>query len=179
MRTALLVALVVAAASLLSACVSEEGADEPEPTFQALVAPGEWSAVPRDADPFITDLDAAPECAGPGFRVEEQWVELDTAECNWVTLAAPARFAVERGEQLRVSVSHFDLNAPAAAEGVAELTFGECAAWSKLVAIPSAAAVYTETFASPCELAVRGRVYFHLHNHGQNTWQLQDVSVLR
>ena len=179
MAAALLVGLMVAATPLLSACVSEENASPPEPTFQALVAPSEWSAVPRDEDRFITDLDAAPECVGPGFRSEEQWLEIDTGECNWVTLTAPAHFAVARGEQLRVSVSHFDLNAPAAAEGVAELTFGECAAWSKLVAIPSAAAVYTETFASPCEVAARGRVYFHLHNHGQNTWQLQDVSALR
>lgn len=179
MRTALLVALMVAAIPLLSACASEPNASEPEPTFRALVARGEWSAVARDEDPFITDLDAAPECAGPGFRIEERWLEIDTAECNWVTLTAPTHFAIQRGERLRVSVSHFDLNAPAVAEGVAELTFGECTAWSKLVSIPSAAAVYTETFASPCEVAARGHVYFHLHNHGQNTWQLQDVSVLR
>jgi hypothetical protein len=179
MRTALLVALMLAASPLFGGCVSEPNASEPEPTFQTLVAQSEWSAVARDEDPFITDLDAAPECVGPGFRVEQQWLEIDTAECNWVTLAAPARFTVERGQELRVSLSHFDLNAPAAAEGVAELTFRECDAWSKLVAIPSAAALYTETFASPCEVAARGRVYFHLHNHGQNNWQLQDVSVLR
>jgi hypothetical protein len=56
---------------------------------------------------------------------------------------------------------------------------GECEAWSKLIPIPSPAAVYEEQFASPCALAANGRVLFHLDNHGQNTYQLQELSSLR
>lgn len=177
MHVARYFSLSLAALRLLAGCASEPTENEPPLDFHSLVALDEWTAVARDEDPFVTDLDAAPECVGDGFRLEPQWLEIDTAECNWVTLEAVARVAVERGQALRVTVSHFDLNAPAASEGVAELTLGGCDAWSKRVAIPSPAAVYTETFASPCEVAARSRVYFHLHNHGQNTWQLQDVSA--
>jgi hypothetical protein len=166
-------------ALLLGGCASESSESEPRPGFEALVAPSEWRAVARDQDPFITDLDAAPECAGPGFRIEPQWLEIDTADCNWVTLEAPARFAIQRGEPLRITLSHFDLNAPSAAAGVAELSIGGCDAWSKSVPIPSPAAVYMEAFASPCEAGARARVHFHLHNHGQNNWQLQDLSAER
>ena len=178
MRTRLL-APVLGVLPLLVGCANEASPSQAEPVFQALVAPDEWRAVARDADPFITDLEAAPECVAPGVRVEEQWLELDTSECTWITLVARAPFEVERGRELSVTLSHFDLNAPAAAEARAELTFDTCEAWSKPVTIPSAAAVYTETFASRCSLAAGGLVYFHLHNHGQNTWQLQDISVRR
>jgi hypothetical protein len=178
-RVARLRLLALGTLALLGGCASDQTESEPDLEFQTLVALGAWSAVARDADRFITDLDAAPACVGPGFRVEQQWLEIDTAECNWVTLEAAARYEVKRGQELRVTVSHFDLNAPSAAEGVAELAFGGCATWKKVVMIPSAAAVYTETFASPCEVAAQGRVYFHLHNHGQNNWQLQDLSLKR
>jgi hypothetical protein len=78
-----------------------------------------------------------------------------------------------------VGVSHFDLDAPSPAEGEARLLFGACPAWSKTVQIPSPAAVYTETFDSPCAIDEGDSVYFHLHNHGQNNWQLKEVAVER
>ena len=59
------------------------------------------------------------------------------------------------------------------------LRLDDCDAWSKTIPIPSAANVYKEQFASPCALAENGRVLFHLNNHGQNTYQRQDLSSLR
>ena len=167
------------AVACLSGCASEPVHGESTGSFEPLVLLSDWAPVARGDDPFITQPDAAPACIGPGFVVEQQWLEIDTALCNWVTLAAPARFSIDAGEQLRIIVSHFDLNAPSAAEGEARLTLGDCDAWSKVVAIPSAAAVYTETFASACSIAEGDVVYFHLHNHGQNNWQLQELSAER
>ncbi len=169
---------------LLGGCSSGSGpatTSAPEPTYQTLVALDGWSSVSRSDDPFVEDVAAAPACVGPGFYLEQQyhWLEIDTGLCNWVTLSGGADSAVAKGQMLQLTVSHYDLTAAAPAEAELGLTLDDCEAWSKTIPIPSEAAVYKEQFASPCGLPERGSVLFHLNNHGQNTYQLQDLSSLR
>ncbi len=174
---------MLAAIGLLGGCSSGAGpaTTAPEPTYQTLVTLDAWSSVSRVDDPFIQDVDAAPACVGPGFYLERQsdWLEIDTGLCNWVTLSGSASAAVAEGQMLQLTVSHYDLEAAAPAEANLLLVLDDCDAWSKTIPIPSAAAVYKEEFASPCALPERGNVLFHLNNHGQNTYQLQDLSSLR
>lgn len=174
--------ILLAAIGLLGGCSSSSGpvSAAPEPTYQTLVALDEWSPVSRDEDPFVVDASIAPACVGPGFYLEDQyhWVEIDTGVCNWVTLSGNARAAVVEGQMLELSVSHYDLEAAAPTEANLQLRLDGCDAWSKTIPIPSKAAVYKEQFASPCALPEHGRVLFHLNNHGQNTYQLQDLSSL-
>jgi hypothetical protein len=94
-------------------------------------------------------------------------------------LAGNAAAAVRVGQPLKLTVSHYNLEAGAPAEAHLSLMLGECLAWSKVIPIPGAAAVYEEQLNSPCVLATDARVLFHLDNHGQNTYQLQDLSSLR
>jgi hypothetical protein len=166
------------ATALLAAtgCGSEPNEPE-ESSFEPLVELADWQEVPRDADPFVTEPGAVPECLGPAFALEAQWLEIDTGVCNWVTLTAASRAAVKKGAELRITVSHFDLEAPEAAEAALSLTLEGCVAWEKNVPIPSVAAVYTEAFSSPCAIAAGENIHFHLHNHGQNNWQLQELSA--
>ena len=173
----------VVAVSLLGGCSTPH---EPTPgaaalSFQVLVPLEGWSEVSRDADPFIKDPSAAPACVGPGFRLEptDNWLEIDTGACNWVTLSGSALSAVSQGQQLELTVSHYNLEAPAPAEAQLSLRFGACDVWSKVIPIPEPAAVYTEQFGSPCALELGGSVLFHLNNHGQNTYQLQELSSQR
>lgn len=168
--------------ALASGCSTKEPApSSTTPTFQTLVPLEGWSTVARDADPFVEDPSTVPACVGPGFRLEpiDDWLEIDTGLCNWVTLVGSAQAAVDEGQLLKVTVSHFNLEAGAPAEAHLRLRLGECEAWSKLIPIPGAAAVYEEQVASPCALAANGSVLFHVDNHGQNTYQLQDVSSMR
>ena len=161
-----------------SSHTSEPGAAQ---SYQPLVTLDGWSSVSRLDDPFVSDGEVPADCVGPGFRLEQDsgWLEIDTGLCNWVTLSGMALHPVEVGQMLELDVSHYDLNAaePSAAE--LRLTFESCAAWSKTIPIPSAAAVYSERFPSPCAPGDQGNVLFHLHNHGQNTYQLRSLSVLR
>jgi hypothetical protein len=144
----------------------------PEP----LVAFEDWTSVPHADDPFVTASDL-PECVEPTFRVEDdqQRVEVDTTLCNWVTLAQAALTGVAVGDELELDFSHYDLTAAAPASAELRLRFGECEAWSQSIPIPSAAKVYETHFQSPCGLAQGAKVLFHLHNHGQNTYQLKDL----
>jgi len=166
--------------ALLSLACSESAAtSEPQPSHQPLVSIDGWSGVARNEDEFISDPDVVPSCVGEGFFVEDSWLEIDTTVCGWVTIEGAARFAVDEGQQLRIVVSHFDLVALEPSQGELRLRLGNCDAWQKSVAIPQQAAVYTEPFASPCSLEAGGAVQFHLHNHGQNNWQLQQLTLLR
>jgi len=182
--SSLAVWLGVGFAGALGGCASKSQS-EPAPSagasYRPLVLLTDWSQVSRDQDPFVTDAGAAPACVGPGFVVEpdSNWLEIDTGLCNWVTLTATTRAAVAVGQSLELTVSHYDLNAPAPATAELRLRFETCDAWSTTIPIPSAANVDKEQFASPCALPDGGAVLFHLHNHGQNTYQLQDLSSLR
>ncbi|MDF3067141.1 MAG: hypothetical protein K0R38_2742 [Polyangiaceae bacterium] len=151
-----------------------------ETTFQSLVGVEDWGTIAREVDPFV-DEESPPECEAPGVVVEEEqsWLELDTTECGFITVAAGAGSDVEEGQELSVNVSHFDLDAAEPASAELRLRFEACDAWEKTIPIPSKANVYSERFPSPCAIAQGGQVFFHLHNHGQNTYQLRDISVLR
>jgi hypothetical protein len=171
-------------AASLGACsnaADPASTDTRQQSYQPLVLLGDWSSLSREQDPFVEDPAAAPVCTGPGFRIEADynWLEIDTGLCNWVTLSAVARYAVAEGEMLELTVSHYDLGAAAPASAELRLRFGDCDAWMKTIPIPSAAAVYSERFASSCALPESGNVLFHLNNHGQNTYQLQGLSILR
>jgi hypothetical protein len=173
--------LLLGACALLCACQkkSEPSTSDPEPSYEPLVLSEGWSSVARADDPFIAQQPAAPSCVGPEFSIENGWLEIDTGACNWVTLAASALGPVTEGAPLRITVSHYDLDAPAPAEAELALTLGGCSAWSKAVPIPGPAAVYVEPFNSPCALPSGGELLFHLNNHGQNNWQLQELAIAR
>ncbi len=191
MRARWLLLVLLAGASSLGGCKDEPTSEPNVPTEPAggagapsaytIVPYDAWTAVERDADPFVTDASVVPTCSGPGFYPEPDlsWLEIDTGECSWVTIEAAAAVPVEKQDSLRLVVSHYDLTAPQPARAELDLRFGDCKVWSKTVEIPGAAAVYTEEVKSPCSSAEGDSVFFHLHNHGQNTWQLQELSVLR
>jgi len=153
----------------------------PKQQLQALVALEGWSPVGRGDDPFIEGSEEAPACVGPGFRVEseDEWVEIDTGLCNWVTLIQPALVDVDEGATIELDFSHYDLGAAEPTKAELKLRLGDCDAWSKSIPIPSAAQVYEEQQASPCPISAGDPVLFHLRNHGQNTYQLKSISTLR
>ena len=176
------VALLFAVLSLGGCGTStpSNGADE---SYQPLVRLDAWSAVARRGDPFIdeSNADAASDCVAAGFHVEaeQEWLELDTGACNWITLTARSGYVVDSGQSLRLRVSHYDLDAPAPAQAELGLRFGECDVWSAAIAIPGPANVDEEELNSPCALGPGADVFFHVSNHGQNTYQLQALEVLR
>jgi len=148
---------------------------------QPLVALEDWVQSAREQDPFVNPDSPPPECEQSGVRAEDAqgFLELDTNECNFITVIAGARYDVAEGEELQLEVSHFDLEAAAPAKANLRLWFEECAVWEKSIAIPSAAKVYSERFASPCPISQGGQVLLHVSNHGQNTYQFRSLTVLR
>lgn len=174
--------LALLALLLDAGCSSGAEAKTGSPTDSsraALVSLEGWTAVARADDPFTAAGEEPPECE-PSFHVEvaQNWLEVDTTACNWVTLSQPAQAEVAEGDRLEFDFSHFDLDADAPTTAELRLRFDDCDAWSTSIPIPGAADVYAEQFRSPCRLTSHSQVLFHLHNHGQNTYQLKDLSRL-
>jgi hypothetical protein len=167
-------------AALALGC-SEAAAPSAAPQYEALVELDAWHRVMRKDDPFVAASDAADDFVLSGFRLEpdQHWLEVDTGACNWVTLSANARYPVEVGQMLRLRVSHYDLDAAAPTTAQLRVGFGDCDVWSKSIPIPSSANVEQEELASPCALSRGAAALFHVHNHGQNTYQLQALEILR
>ena len=172
---------LVLGALVLGCSASSAAPSDPPLGYEPLVALDDWQGVERDDDPFVTDAEAVAACARPGFRVEpeQSWLEIDTTICSWVTVTGSARFGVERGQELKLEVSHFDLDAPAPTDAELRLRLGSCDAWSTTIPIPSTADLLTDEIASPCALEAGDTVWFHLRNHGQNSYQLRNLAVLR
>lgn len=176
MRSARFVGLVLAVA-----CSTERAEST---SFASLIDMENWAPLSASEDPFASagsqgDASTPPGCGVLGFTVEQGMLEIDTGRCGFMTLEQPALEAVHEGQLVLLTLSHFDLTAPEPAEGVAALALGSCVVWSKTVPIPRAAEVYEEKFVSDCELDRGDPVLFHLHNHGQNNWQLARVEVER
>jgi hypothetical protein len=174
-------AFALLALLLGSGCSSgaETKTGSPTDSRESLVLLEGWAPVERAEDPFVSVADPPPECE-PSFHLEDaqNWLEVDTTACNWVTLRQAARAQVAAGDRLEFDFSHFDLDADAPSTAELRLRFDDCDVWSKSIPIPGAADVYAEQFRSPCRLTRDSQVLFHLHNHGQNTYQLKDLSRL-
>ena len=71
---------------------AETETGSPSGSRESLVSLDGWTAVERADDPFVSSPNLAPECA-PAFHVEDaqNWLEIDTTTCNWVTLTQSAR----------------------------------------------------------------------------------------
>ena len=135
----------------------------------------QWQVLDAVADPLAEHRPDLVECGIAGWYVEDEKLEVDTNSCNYLALHQPSLVAIEQGQPLGLGLYHFDLVAPEPASAhLAILVEGELL-WEQQIQIPGDAQVYTEVFESPLSAPAGAEVVFHLHNHGQNTWALQEL----
>ena len=177
------VALVCA---LLSACAAPSAdAGDTSATETEESGDGEWVSlidhlvweqiVDAADDPLADHRPETINCGVGGWYLEMSTIEVATDACNYLAVTQPSLLALEEGQPMQVIFYHFDLLAPEPALGhVAILVDGQVV-WEKEIEIPGDANVFVEEFASPVTAELGSPVVFHLHNHGQNTWRLQDL----
>ena len=176
---------------LASACGDAAGTDEASTAtatgttagttaggeFVPLVLPMDWQQVPAPDDPLATHRPPEVSCPLGAWLYEPQGLEINTAACNYAMFVQPSRVAIVPGARLRASLYHFDLNSNPPATAHVALIVGEAVLWEQEIAIPGKANAYTIDLVPDFTAAAGTPVYFHLHNHGQNTWTLGEVEV--
>jgi hypothetical protein len=146
----------------------------------SLVATSAWEILAAEQDPFADRLPDARCPAGaymPELLANEEVFSVDTGACNYITARQPALRAVSPGERLQARVWHFALKAQAPAAGHVALRLGETVVLDREVPIPSAGGLIAIEAVTTQSFPEGTPVYFHLHNHGDNSWSLVELSA--
>ena len=117
------------------------------------------------------------DCDPAGWRVELEGMEVETDLCPYIVLTQPLLLDVRAGRDIQILAWHNDLVSPEPAEGHLLLTVGEAVLLDWNEPIPSNAAVASERVSLPTPLRAGDAVVLHVHNHGANTWNLNEVAL--
>jgi len=168
-----------------SAGTAESGGESPG----SLIDHAAWVTLAAEDDPVSEHRPAEIDCGVGGWYLEDTGavpkLEVDTNQCNYLALSQPSLRAITAGDTLQVSFYHFDLVAPEPAEGHLQLRVDGNVVWDYLIPIPTdeennktPAAFIDETVVVEFDAPAGAEVYLHLHNHGQNTWNVVDLALV-
>jgi len=149
------------------------------------VAARAWSLVDADARASTdTALDPEPDhrpdpvvCPERPWRPENVGIEIDTTACNYVSLSQPLLGDLHEGDAIGIGAWWSTLASVNPAIGHFALYVGADLLWDEWVAIPGPAEVRTVEIASPIDADAGVPVTVHVHNHGYNTWNLQEIQA--
>ena len=156
-------------------------------TRTSIVDSTAWVVLSRPDDPFpdrpdpLADPPRSVVCDArsttPEFLADEPVFSVDTGGCNYVTARQSILSDVEAGDKLVVRVWHFALTASASAVAHVAVRLGDRVLLDTMVPIASDAGLIRVEHVAEESFPLGSNVYFHLHNHGQNSWSLVEIST--
>ncbi len=116
-------------------------------------------------------------CEPNSWHEEDGALEVETGECNYLSVSQPSLVSIVPGDQLHLVLWHANLRFEEPAEAHAAISIGEHIIWQREIDIPSESHIFDVTLDADVYAAVGERVEFHLHNHGFNTWKLLTFEI--
>ncbi len=175
-------ACVGAVGATLLGCAPTAGCPE-DPPLISLIDHEEWKQVPMEEDPFAPGAeDEIYPCEERDITVEQfnevtSWSVI-TGSCNWATVSQPLPRDLAPGDELFVKLFWFSQrDFPGAVANVA-LAVGDDVVVSRQVEVPTEAALLETTALVPSDAPAGTPLIFHVGNHGTNSWNLIDVSLV-
>lgn len=125
----------------------------------------------------------------------EQSLTVKSACCNYVTLAQPALRQVRRGDDLVIRLWHFQLTGPSKAEAYTAIQMGERLVWDARLPFPCRGGIIGAVPGGDCpdasrpadadpsqfeadfDLPAGASIYLHIQNHGENSYNMVEISV--
>ena len=153
---------------------------EPATERTSLVDSSAWQVMGATDDPFGDRPEDAwcPDGAYmPEFLAEEPVFSVDTGGCSYLTARQRSLRHVVAGETLVVRVWHFALQAGESAMAHVAVRIGEKTLLDTTVPIPAEGGLINIEEAAPESIPEGAPVYFHLHNHGDNSWSFVELST--
>lgn len=159
---------------ITSDAVDATDAEVVQPQVYNLTTNPAWAEVLLDADPYYTANDPSPDiCPDEDWKVEitpeGQLMEINTSFCAWLTLAQPLLEDVPVGATLRLEVRHAEI-LDGDTDYKLAVTVGELPIWAESVEVFELANVFEFSVVATEAMTAGETVYFHLENHGANTW---------
>ena len=169
--------LVRSVSRLIEGCSAQPSSHPPE----SLVDHFEWDMVSGDEDPFVSMRPEGAMCSPTAFRFEviggESSFEVKSEQCNYLTAMQPALIAVQKGEEIYIRLWHFQLSAPAGALAYMAVAIGDCVVWQEQRRIPAPSELLISSFPAPFDIPEGTPIYFHVQNHGANSYHLIEVTA--
>lgn len=170
------VGLVVVATSGSSGCAP------PECEFQEpLVFAEGWRFVPPTEDVLWPPPPDAPVCTVDDIQVatfgEDEAVEIDTRlGCGWATVEQALGVGLAAGDRVQVRIFYFAQATFPAAEAEVAVALGDDVIVSERVPIPSSSGLVAPRVVIDRAVAAGTPARFHVGNHGDNSWNLIELS---
>jgi len=147
----------------------------------SLIDHGAWTAnLAAEDDPFDDrpeEVDCSALSYGPETTGGEENLEVDTTRCDYLTVSQPSLAAVRVGDSLHLRLWHFDLAAEEPATAHVAIGTADELLWETTIQIPQDATLLNPTWQAESRIGEGDSLYFHLHNHGQNTWNFIELTV--
>jgi hypothetical protein len=169
-----------AAVGLLALACGDAGeAAEPEPTAPRpplAIAAESWVAASAAEDPFVSESGGRVRCSPFAYRLEAGWLEVSTTDCNYATLVHHFAEDVRAGDVVRGEVAWATLASLEPAIGTLAFATPELGVlWTHEVSIPGEASIVVVELPFENAAPAGTALYFHVRNHGYNTWQLSPL----
>jgi Cd2+/Zn2+-exporting ATPase len=186
---AAIVGVVAVGCAPVEAPLCEERVPLVDVSLFSPVAVGDDPYVTGDPAQFFADrtregderprLCEAPREVGLNNLGGEPVFDVDTFNCNWATVEQPLLQDIEDAARIRVRVFYFSQLARFLSEGRNVITVGDQVVLDESVALPTESGLLG--FEAPFPLAgTKGdRVVWHVANHGENSWNFIELSMVR
>lgn len=150
-------------------------------TQATLVDPAAWTYVPNADDPLWPAPEGAALCSADEIQVqsfgEDDAVEVDTRfGCGWATVAQPIAVDLKKGDEIQIRVFYFSqASFPEDTAEVAIAIDGDVVS-STIVDIPTSSDLIAPRVVVDRDIAAGATALFHVGNHGDNSWNLIELS---
>lgn len=168
--------LEIALAALVLPMVACTPVYDPGPLTEA----GLWTEVSAEDDPF-EDRPAVVDCNPGGWGEDLPGIfELETDECGYGTFTQPTLRDVGPGATLQILGWHLDLFSDPPTEGHFVVQIGDVVVMEERPPIPGGEEIWNLLVEWPegADPVLAGSpAWFHVHNHGVNSWRLAQVEI--
>ena len=144
-----------------------------------LTNPYDWGLVAPERDPFSPEglIACDSESHGPE-EITGVWVySVQTETCDWLTISQQTAIPIEPGDRLRARVFHFALTAPAEATAHLGLAWSDGVFVTADEPIPSESQLVTLDYIAEHSRPAGAELFFHIDNHGSNSWHLLELRL--
>jgi hypothetical protein len=141
-----------------------------------------WAILGGADDPWLSHASPESYCTNASIYGEEGTLEIDTTECDYIALHQPALIPITAGDLLEIIAWHswlFD-DDPNVSDTTAHvlLQIEDTPLWDHTITIPAEPDAFSVLWNADTAFPVGTDVYFHIHNHGSNTYNLLSIEVL-
>ncbi len=122
-------------------------------------------------DPFADHKPEDVSCIEGGIVVEDAYLEVDTAFCNWAVVRQPSPHEVHTGDVLHLLTWYNSLWSDPPSTAHIAVWLGDQVLLDATVDVPGDAAVFDIEVAAEADFPAGTDIYWHVHNHGVNNYR--------